>query len=85
MIKINVRKLSLTSGNNLQNMPIMLANNLAEELKKKLEGSLKNKVCSDHPNEINSISIIADKRGIPKIEKGIFCCEEFSKSIQFNF
>lgn len=85
MIKLNVRLLSKGSGNALQNMPIILGNKLAEATKEKLEARLKKTSCEKHPQEISSITIVADKRGMPKIEKGKFCCEYFSKSIQFDF
>lgn len=85
MIKINVRLLSKGSGNALQNIPIILGNKLAEATKEKLETRLRKKSCKNHPQETSSITIVADKRGIPKIEKDKFCCEGFSKSIQFDF
>lgn len=60
-----------------------LVNTAAENFAKEIRPRVKDLKCKDHPNSNQTIKVIADKKGVIKIEKS-FCCTKFSNEVQVN-
>jgi hypothetical protein len=63
---------------------VRIVNAAAYRIAGKLSEKLRHVKCVEHPNDNQTITIIADRNEVVLIDKTNFCCQSFKDSIQIR-
>ena len=79
-IKVNVRKLSPWRNDLPDQIRVEKLNEVAEDFAREITHQLGDLRCSEHPDEVSYLTVIADRHHTMLVEK-TFCCQQFEKIV----